>query len=356
MNIGNTYVKDFAFQASLARKEMKINKLQGMIGQEEGRFDASGNVTQNQYRSLFDGKVHFEHKDLNMILNDLGYSEYATKKEANFVLTSNIKATPIDYKLDDLLMKIGSFNASGKASIKLIGSVPRINLALSLSALDLFDKDIPVLNNVVQYFTSLTEGMKEKNYLQKFIPLREIRYLGDLDITFNNIMVGNTEVDKLRFITALSPGNIILNSLYYQDEGSYLTAVGYLGAAGIKPKIEFNVAESYLITEKFDFQNILTFLQSLYKEYDMEKLTFKTNFTAQKIKQKDLEFDDFHIKAANNGILWNVESLKTKYAKGSFDAKGSLRLDAMNVNLAYAFNDFNLKSMSKLVPFNVFGI
>lgn len=356
VNIGNTYVKDFVFQASLARKKMKVNKFKGMIGQGEGEFDASGDITQNQYRSLFDGKVHFEHKDLNMILNDLGYGEYATKKEANFVLTSNIKATPIDYKLNNLLMKIGAFNASGKASVKLIGSVPRINLALSLSALDLFDKDIPVLNNIVKYFSSLTYGMKEKNYLQKFIPLREIRYLGDLDITFNNIMIGNTEVDKLRLITALSPGNIILNSLYYQDEGSYLTGVGYIGAAGIKPKIEFNVAESYLITEKFNFHNILVFLQSLYKEYDMEKVEFKTKFTAQKIKQKDLEFDDFHIKARNNGILWNIESLKGKYAEGSFDASGSLRLDAMNFNLAYAFNDFNLKSVSKLIPFYVFGI
>lgn len=356
ITVAGTYIKDFVVQTSIKNDKMHIKTFKGDIGQAEGKFDAKGIVTQNQYRSLFDGNVHFEHKDLNMILSDLGYKEYASRKEAPFSLTSYVEATPIDYKLDNLFMKVGAFNASGDAAIKLIGSIPRVNLSLSLSALDLFDKDIPVLNNVVQYFTSLTQDMKSRDYLKKYIPIREMSYLGDFDITFNNILINNTEVDKLRLIAALSPGNIVLNSVYYQDEGSYLTGVGYLSAAGIKPKIEFNVAESHLITDKFDIANLMGLVRNLYENYDLEKVKFKTDFRAQTIKQKDMEFKNFRVKARNNGILWNIDSLRGSFADGNFDATGSLRMDAMNINLAYAYNDFNLKKLKRLVPFNIFGI
>lgn len=356
VTVASTYIKDFAMKASINNSTMHLTSFEGNIGQSEGKFDAKGIVTQNQYRSLFDGKVHFEHKDLNMILADLGYKKYTSGKESPFSLTSSIKATPIDYKLDNLFMKIGAFNASGDAAVKLIGSLPRVNLALSLSALDLFDKDIPVLNNVVGYFSSLTQEMKSKDYLKKFIPIREMRYLGDFDITFNNILINNTEVDKLRIISALSSGNIVFNSIYYQDEGSYLTGVGYLSAVSIKPKIEFNVAESYLITDKFDISNMMSLMQSLYTDYDMDKVQVKTDFRSQYIKQKDLEFKDFRIKASNKGILWNIDSLRGTFAGGNFDSTGSLRMDAMNLNLAYAYNDFNLKALSRLIPFHIFGI
>lgn len=356
INIASTYVQDFVMEAEVDKGKMRITSFEGIIGQSEGKFNAKGNITQNQYRSLFDGKVFFEHKDLNRILSDLGYKKYATSKEASFSLSSDVRATPIDYKLNNLFMKVGAFNASGDAAIKLIGSMPRVNLALSLSALDLFDKDIPVLNNVVQYLSSLTQDMKSKNYLQKYIPIREMNYLGDIDITFNNIQVNNNEIDKLRIITGLSPGNIVLNSIYFQDEGSYFTGTGYLSAAGITPKMEFKMPEAYIITDKFDIPNIVKGLKTIYEDYDMDKIKFKTDLNAQTIKQKDMTYKDFRIKARNRGILWDIESLKGNFADGNFDASGSLRMDAMNLNLAYAYNDFNIKALSRIIPFNIFGM
>ena len=88
----------------------------------------------------------------------------------------------------------------------------------------------------------------------------------------------------------------------------------------------------------------------------MEKVKIKADIKTQNIKQKDLEFKDIHLIANNNGILWNIPTLKGKYAHGTFDATGSLRMDAMRLNLAYAYNDFNIKALSKLIPFNIFGM
>lgn len=356
INLLDTNIQDFTLEAEINKSGMRIDQISGGIGGKKGRFEAKGNITQNQYRSFFDGRVHFDHEDLNQILKETGFKKYASAKKTSIMLTSDVKATPIDYKLNNLFMKIEDINISGDGSIKLIGSKPRVNLSLSLSSLNLFDKNIPILNNTIRYFTTLTQDMKSKTYLQKYIPLREVEYLGNIDLSFNNVQIGSNEIDKLRVNTSISPGNIVLNSLYYQDGESYLAASGFLSAAGIKPRIAFKVGESYLVTDKFNLDNILASMQNLYNNCDLDKIKVHADFTAQTIKQKDLEFKDVHIAAKNKGILWNIESLKGKYAGGAFDASGSLRLDAMNLNLAYAYNDFNIKQFNKLIPLNAFGI
>mgnify|MGYP003887292723 FL=1 len=101
---------------------------------------------------------------------------------------------------------------------------------------------------------------------------------------------------------------------------------------------------------------MLSSMQKLYNDYDMNKVTVDIDFNAQTIKQKEKEFKDFRLKASNNGILWNIDSLKADYAGGSFNSAGSLRMDAMNISLAYAFNDFNIKKVRDLLPLNIFGM
>jgi hypothetical protein len=41
---------------------------------------------------------------------------------------------------------------------------------------------------------------------------------------------------------------------------------------------------------------------------------------------------------------------------GEFQSSGSLRMDALNLNLSYAYNDFNLKNTQNIFPLSLFGL
>jgi hypothetical protein len=94
----------------------------------------------------------------------------------------------------------------------------------------------------------------------------------------------------------------------------------------------------------------------LQTDYDLNKLNINSEIAVQSIKQNGKIFKDLTFNAKNDGILWNISSLGGSYSSGKFSSSGSLRMDSMNLNLAYAYNDFNLKEISDILPLQLFGI
>ena len=348
-------LKDAVFNASINNNTLNITQLSANM-MDEGVFNISGIVTQNQYRSMFEGIINIKHNDANMILSKLGFAHLTTTTPTNFVLKSDIKATPIDYQLNNLFMKLGSFNAGGNAAIKFIGQTPRVNLTLSLSSIDLLKTEYPVLSKLITYLRSLTTDMHSKEYLKKYIPLREIDYFGNFDISFTDLDIGDTQIDKLRIITDVASGNVTLNSVYYQDGENYVSGAGYIAASGIKPSLGIKISEAMIQTSSFDVPHILQFFQTMQNEYDLKKINIITEITMQNIQQNEKIFKNLVFNAKNDGILWNISALNGKFSSGKFSSSGSLRMDSMDLNLAYAFNNFNLKEINNFIPLELFGI
>lgn len=353
--IANTVLEDFTMDLDVAQNQVKVNEVKSKI-KDRGEFKVTGNITQNLYRSMFQGDLKLKHSDLNEILNQIGMEQYATKNAVPFMLKSRIAATPIDYEFYNSFVKVGNSNIEGSSSFKFIGSFPRLNVSLSASSLDLLDENHPILSNIVSYGKKIVTESKSTSYLKKFIPIREVGFLGNVDLTFNDLKVQDEIVDKFRIITEVSPGSLLFSSIYYQDEKSFLSAVAHLSARGVQPEFRFHVGEMLLHTDKFNMNNIHKFLSSLRDDHDIGKVKISGIVNSANIKRSDGNLSDMHLKLRNDGILWNIDSIKAKYAGGTFESSGSLKLDKMNLNLAFAYNNFNLKALSSIFPFAIFGI
>ncbi len=343
------------FIASSDGKILTVKQFTGDI-YGDGAFSVSGAVSQNQYRSIFDGNLTVKHKDANLVLSKLGFAPLATNVPSSLIFTSDVRATPIDYQLKNMFVNIGSFNIEGAASVKLIGTMPRVDLSLAVSSVDLMNTNYPIISPIVSYFRTLSSDMKAKDYLTKYIPLREIHYLGNFDIGFSDLSIGNDTVDKFRFAGDISSGNILLNSIFYQDNDNYVGGSGYLVSTGIKPELGIKITDAELSNTELTLTSLLTFLASLRDIYDLDKINITTELAAQSIKQGDHMIKNAALSAKNEGVLWNISSLGCAYAGGEFWSSGSLRVDPMTLNLSYAYNNFTIGQIQSILPLDLFGI
>ena len=70
--------------------------------------------------------------------------------------------------------------------------------------------NLSFVKQAFEYIASLSEGMKEENYLNKFIPIRKIDSIANFDITFDRLQVGGKRYDNVNFNLAASPSKISL--------------------------------------------------------------------------------------------------------------------------------------------------
>lgn len=67
---------------------------------------------------------------------------------------------------------------------------------------------------MIKFAKSLSENMKDESYLAKYIPIRTADYLGNFDITINDLFVGDNAFGKAyTYISNVSPGNIAISNL-----------------------------------------------------------------------------------------------------------------------------------------------
>ncbi|MGV2432927.1 MAG UNVERIFIED_CONTAM: AsmA-like C-terminal region-containing protein [Rickettsiaceae bacterium] len=353
--LGDMTLENVTSNSSINQQTWKIKSIKGDIS-NKGNFVINGVMRQNQYRSIFEGNISLNHSDARLVLSELGWKNPSISQDNSFALKAQIEATPIDYKLNNILLKIGDLNIYANSSIKFIGDKPRINVNLETSNLDIMNPKHHILKDFVSYITDLTEDMKSTTYLKKYIPIREIGYIGNFDLSFTDLALKDRVIDKLRIISEVSPAIINISSFYYQDKKDYFSGSGYLHANSIKPTIGLTIDEAIFHTNNFTPSYILDFLKKLRNDYDLTKANINASIKVNELEQGPLKIKDLVLKAKNEDILWNISELKCNYGDGKFESSGSLRMDSINLNLSYAYNDFNIKSTQTIFPLALFGL
>ena len=348
-------ISNAKLNASSDGTALNIKECTGSI-QEEGKFAISGLVTQNQYRSKFDGKINISYPDANEMISKLGYNSPTSIAKSAITLTSDIIATPIDYKLTNLYTKIGPISATGSAALKLIGATPRLNLALNFSPINFDDKGHTIITPIYDYFKSLTIGMRDKDYLNKYIPIRKIGYLGNFDIILTNAIVAGDTIDKIHFICDASTGLLDFTSLYYQNGPDYLVGSGKLISTGLKPLINLRIKDGEIYTDDLSLEKIITTISNTNTKYSFDKVTLDFAIALRNLRAGKAEFKNFYVAAINQDQLFNISGLQGSYNSGGFTSSGSIFLDSMRLNLAYAYSNFNINDLNSFYPVNVFGI
>ena len=328
---------------------MFIQDLKGVID-HEGEFKVSGTVTQNDFRNLFNGQIQIVHKDLNEIAEIFLGEVIKTSAPIPFSLSSDIKLSLVDISLQNLSIKTNKTDVMGNLSTKFIGQSARINANINFSSVDVDEGDFPGFKKAFEYIASLSEGMKEENYLNKFIPIRKIDSIGNFDITFDRLQFGGKRYDNVNFNLASSPGKISLEQLYIKDGNDWVDTSFTLAVNAIKPTLSVLIHNGSVGVNFLSPTGLLKLRNKLLKEYDLGKIDIMMEFAMKKIYEGDFELGRLRFKAKNNKNLFDIEKFDADLFGGRMQLLGSILLEPYTLNFVYSLNSARIPGITKLMP------
>lgn len=342
-------LSDVKFLSELEGGKLIIEGFTGKID-SDGHFSLIGEVEQNAYRSLFEGKVHIKHRDLNNILENIGYTQAKVEKITPFILTSDLKCTVIDFYLQNLNLKTDDLKMSGSISSKFIGATPRVKAALNFSSIDLNKHDYPVISPLQQFVWGFSQNMKDSNYLNKFIPIRTISYLGNFDIIFNNLLLNGKSLGKVNLLMNVAPSKIYIDNLYINTGIEFISTNLSLQAGGVKPEFDVKINDGIISGNFLSPAVLLDYRNSLLKDYSVDKVLVKIDGALSQFTQGDIKLEDVRFKIENDNILFKLSDLQAKTLGGNFKGEGSILLEPYTLNFVYALNSIDLPELSKILP------
>lgn len=314
-----------------------------------GKFKFTGNITQNSVRSVFDGNVYLQHKDLNTILNIIGQEQLVSNKPTPFVLSSDLKLTLIDIFLQNLLIKTDNTKVEGGVITRFIGSIPHILVNLDISSINLNDESYPIISPMAELVKGLAQDMKADSYLAKYIPFRTIGYLGNFDITINDLTMGDKSFGKTYILAKASPSNIEITNLDVRNDNLYINLSGKLLANSIKPVLEIQVNDGKFNINPMSFKDLLDIRNKLLDEFNLEKIEIKLNILLATIKSGDFLCENFKGSISNNNTLLKIDNIKGDIWGGGIEVEGNILLSPYTLNFVYALNSIDLSKLSNFL-------
>ena len=348
LTFGEVAYDEIKFSSALKEGNFSIHDFSGHSNQ--GEFKVIGEITQNSFRSIFDGKIYFKHKDINKVFKGLGYSKVAVDKVTPLIFSTNIKATLIDWYMQNVSIVTDNANIRGDIAFKFIGSTPRVNMILSISSIDLNKQEYPIISPLLSFVTDLTQGMKDKDYFNKFIPIRTLGYIGNFDITFNDLFFDKLSLGKVNLLMNLSPGKAVINNLYVNNGKDYLATSIDLIASGLKPTLNIVINDGTLHLDFLSPRTMLAFRNTILNQFDVDKILLKLDCKLSKLFQKDIEIDNLQFSLVNDGTLFKISDIEAKIFGGNLKGSGSILLDPYTLNFVYALNSIDLNSISTNLP------
>lgn len=346
---GRELLNNLHFFSSSKDRKLYIRDFSGQFT-AGGDFALSGVLSENDFRSMFDGKFSLRHKDLNVILSSLGFGNQATSKAAPITLSADLKLTPIDFYLQNILLKMDDISVTGNTATKIIGNKPRVSAMLNFSKLDFDNPDYPILSPLAAFVKSLTQNMQDNEYLNKFIPIRTISYLGNFDLTFNNPAFSGITLDKVNLLMNVLPGQINIENLYINKGQDYISTSGNLTASDIKPKFYLKIDEGSWHVDFLYPKALLDIRNKLLSSFSLDKIALNLDCASLKLYQNDLAISDIKFSGVNEGILFNISNFGAGLLGGNLTAEGSILLDPYTWNFVYALNSIDLGSLSNVLP------
>jgi hypothetical protein len=329
-----------------------IKDLSGSI-ESGGEFKISGNITNNNFRNVFDGNLYLKHENFNKILSVIGCDEAVVKTVAPFILSSDLKLTLIDLYFNNLLFKTDNVRVAGNVSTKFIGSKPHITASLGFSSMDIGRAEYPIVSPVIEFTKSLFDNMKDKEYLNKFIPIRTLSYIGNLDLTFTDLMFNDKYVGNINILTSLSPGNIKINNLDINNGSNFLFSSWALEASGIKPKLDIAIENGLLNVDFLTPSSWLTLRHKLYNDFSLDKIALTLDCFISTIYQNDTRLDNLKFLVNNDNTLLNISNLNVGIFDGNLQGSGSILLEPHTANFVYALNSIDISKLLGILPKNL---
>lgn len=345
----NNILTDFSLKFFNQNGQVKVEDLSCAFDKNSG-FRVDGIVSTNSFRSIFKGRIAINHKDLNDLAEFIGGSQVRTENKIPYSLVSDIKFSSVDISMQNLVINTASTEITGSFFTKFIANSPRINANLKINKVNLDKGDLPFLNYSYNYALGLTEDSKNENYLNKFIPLREINSISNYDISFDQLSLSNKLYKNVKFNLNLMPGEAKLENLSLNDDKNSVDMTLELIASGIKPSFNIIINSGILEVDFLSPRSFSEMRKQILEKFALDKVDLNINFNLDKLYQGDFSLDRVVLKAKNNKNLFEISKFDTDLLGGRMYSTGSILLEPYTINFVYALNSAIIKEVSKLMP------
>jgi len=342
-------LNDIKLLLNLNQEKIVVQDFSGTI-KSGGNFKFIGNISQNSVRSVFDGNIIMQHNDLNSILTTLGYPQATSIKPTPFSLSSDLKLTLIDIYLKNLLLKVENTEIIGDITARFIGFMPHLVATLEFSSINLDKDDYPIISPIIYFAKDLSKNMKEESYLNKFIQIRTISYLGNFDISVNNLIIKDESFGRVNMLVNVAPNNIQISNLDIRKNNDYINVTAHLLATDVKPQLEIKINNGTVNVNFLTGDYLLGLRNKLLNEFDLEKIDLKLDCALSTIAKDDLVLDNLKFSLENNNNLFKINNLEAQILSGKLVAEGNILLDPCTLNFVYALNFIDLAKLSNILP------
>ena len=348
----NNSLSDVNIRVAIEGGKLYVQDFFGDID-KSGQFKLTGIVTQNSFRSLFNGKIAFSHKDLNDLAEYFGGKEIRTATPIPFALSSDIKMSSVDLSLQNLLIKTDDTDLMGNISTKFIGNSSRTNASIKFSSIDVDKGNFPALSQAFDYGMSLFDGMKKDDYLSKFIPIRKISSISNYDVTFDRLTAGKKLYENVNFNLEMSPGKVSLEQLFIKNGDDWIDTSLTLEAQGIRPMLDATIHNGSIAVDFLSAPGMLNLRKKILDNLDLSKIDVVMNCSIKKLYQDGFFLGRVLFQAKNDKNLFNISKFDADLLGGRLQSSGSILLDPYTLNFVYALNSARMSEIAKLLPKNM---
>jgi len=195
--------------------------------------------------------------------------------------------------------------------------------------------------------------MKDKAYLNKFIPIRTLYYIGNFNLTFSDLIFNDKSIGNVNMLANLSSGNININNLAINNGSNFLFSSWNLEASSVKPKLNIKIEDGSFNVDCLTPTSWLDFRKTLINDFSLDKVRIQLDCSLSKIKQNDITLDKLNFSVNNDSTLLNISNLGVDIFGGHLNGSGSILLDPHTINFVYALNSMDITKLLALLPKNL---
>ncbi|MCZ6913241.1 MAG: exodeoxyribonuclease 7 small subunit, partial [Rickettsia endosymbiont of Ixodes persulcatus] len=203
---------------------------------------------------------------------------------------------------------------------------------------------------LIEFTKNLTKDMKSLDYPSKFIPIRTIGYLANLDILIDSVKYNDHIFDKINLLAKIAPANIKISNLDFKTANSYLSTSWHLDASSVLPSLTVEIKDGNLTTDLLSPAGMLNLRNKLVNDYSLDKAILQVSGTLSTLSQNDLILKNVKFYIANNNNLLQFNNIEAELLGGKFQGSGSILLEPYSINFVYALNTMDLDKVSALMP------
>lgn len=334
-------LENMALDISFQDSTLYFNDLSGNIA-SGGSFAILGNCTFTDNIPFFIGNIHVKHNNINSLATKVRLNDFVSQLDSSCDFLSEIRITPIEFSIKNIVMNIGEMNLSGSSSFKIIGTLPRITSEIKISGFD-YNKEMPLFSPLIRYFLSLKDGMKEQSYVSKFIPLREIKSIGFFDVTLDKPIISDSAVDYIKLCGNFVSGKIKIDSFEYKSDNTNLSGSMELSTSLLMPSFALKINSGHINMDILNLPNIIALNEVLYQYYDLSKVNLSCDVNLDIVTRNNTEYNNVKFAAYTEENAVIISNSNISFGNSSIVANGNITIAPdLTFDCGYAYNSMNV--------------